>query len=51
MSSAATAFTKMQEVPALTLAAWRLQLTALILFALALWQWRGMVRARAHVCA
>ena len=43
VSSAATVFSLMAEVPALMLAAWRLQLTSVVLAAGAAWQWRGMV--------
>ena len=43
VSSAATVFSLMSEVPALMLAAWRLQLTSVVLAAGAAWQWRGMV--------
>lgn len=43
VSSAATVFQLMAEVPPITLASWRLQLTTLILAAGAAWQWRGLV--------
>ncbi|GFR49511.1 hypothetical protein Agub_g11552, partial [Astrephomene gubernaculifera] len=42
VSSAATVFSLMPEVPALTLAAWRLQLTAVLLGLAAAQQWRDM---------
>ena len=43
VSSAATAFSKVNDVPAITLAAWRLQLTSVLLGLGAAWQWRAMV--------
>jgi drug/metabolite transporter (DMT)-like permease len=42
VSSAATAFESVREVPPLTLAAWRLQLTSVLLGCGAAYQWRGM---------
>lgn len=42
VSSAATAFRSMEEVPPLTLAAWRLQLTAMLLFPGAVIQYRKL---------
>ncbi len=42
VSSAAAVFKMMEDVPAITLAAWRLQLTTVLLFMGAAWQWRGM---------
>lgn len=45
ISSAGTAFEEMAEVPPLTLAAWRLQLTSVLLLIGAAYQWRtAMVR-------
>lgn len=43
VSSAATVFSLMPEVPPLMLAAWRLQLTSVVLAAGAAWQWSRMV--------
>jgi drug/metabolite transporter (DMT)-like permease len=45
VSSAGAVFQKMPDVPPITLAAWRLQLTTLILVAGAVPQWRGMPAA------
>ncbi|CAL8468535.1 g8075 [Coccomyxa elongata] len=45
VSSAATAFRSMDEVPPLTLAAWRLQLTAMLLFPGAVIQYRKLAPA------
>ncbi|BDA43498.1 hypothetical protein COCOBI_04-5100 [Coccomyxa sp. Obi] len=45
VSSAATAFRSMEEVPPLTLAAWRLQLTAMLLFPGAVIQYRKLAPA------
>lgn len=42
VSSAATAFRSMREVAPMTLAAWRLQLTALLLFPGAVIQYRNL---------
>mmetsp|Transcript_15190 Transcript_15190/g.26341 ORF Transcript_15190/g.26341 Transcript_15190/m.26341 type:complete len:442 (+) Transcript_15190:67-1392(+) len=39
VSSAASAFKQMMDVPAITLAAWRLQLTGVLLSIGAVWQW------------
>lgn len=43
VSSAGAVFEQMRDVAPFTLAAWRLQLTSVILMCGALWQWRGMV--------
>jgi drug/metabolite transporter (DMT)-like permease len=42
VSSAGVAFAMMQGVPPITLAAWRLQFTSLLLVTAAFFQWRGM---------
>ncbi|MEW5305400.1 MAG: hypothetical protein WDW36_007940 [Sanguina aurantia] len=42
VSSAGAVFEQMRDVAPFTLAAWRLQLTSVILMCGALWQWRGM---------
>lgn len=44
VSSAAAAFDQMPQVPPLTLASWRLQLTSVILMPGCIWQLRGLVR-------
>jgi drug/metabolite transporter (DMT)-like permease len=52
VSSAAVVFAEMPAVPAMTLAAWRLQLTAVLLAFGFAWQWRAAdARARAAAVA
>lgn len=50
VSSAGAVFEQMRDVAPFTLAAWRLQLTSVILMCGALWQWRGMVSGRKPAC-
>lgn len=50
VSSAGAVFEQMRDVAPFTLAAWRLQLTSVILMCGALWQWRGMVSGWKPAC-